>query len=90
MNKVIIGLIFILFIACSDDNSDVKSDFNTTVDPLMEKQMRIGDYLFVNKLRHGDSLPMTPISIPFEHNKIPDSINRKDILVFPSDTTELQ
>ena len=33
--------------------------------------MRIGDYLFVNKMKYGPKLPQTPISIPFVHNRIP-------------------
>ena len=37
----------------------------------MEKTMRIGDYLFVNKMKYGPKLPQTPISIPFVHNRIP-------------------
>ena len=37
----------------------------------MEKTMRIGDYLFVNKMKYGAKLPQTPISIPFVHNRIP-------------------
>ena len=37
----------------------------------MEKTMRIGDYLFVNKMKYGAKLPQTPLSIPFVHNRIP-------------------
>lgn len=37
----------------------------------MEKTMRVGDYLFVNKMKYGPKLPQTPISIPFVHNRIP-------------------
>jgi signal peptidase I len=37
----------------------------------MEKTMRIGDYLFVNKMKYGARSPMTPISVPFIHNRIP-------------------
>ncbi len=37
----------------------------------MEKTMRIGDYLFVNKLKYGARSPMTVISVPFVHNRIP-------------------
>ena len=37
----------------------------------MEKTMRVGDYLFVNKMKYGAKLPQTPISIPFVHNRIP-------------------
>lgn len=37
----------------------------------MEKTMRIGDYLFVNKMKYGARSPMTPLSVPFIHNRIP-------------------
>lgn len=37
----------------------------------MEKTMRIGDYLFVNKMKYGARSPMTPLSVPFVHNRIP-------------------
>lgn len=37
----------------------------------MEKTMRIGDYLFVNKIKYGARSPMTPLSVPFVHNRIP-------------------
>ena len=37
----------------------------------MEKTMRVGDYLFVNKMEYGAKLPQTPMSIPFVHNRIP-------------------
>ena len=37
----------------------------------MEKTMRVGDYLFVNKMKYGAKLPQTPMSIPFVHNRIP-------------------
>lgn len=37
----------------------------------MERTMRIGDYLFVNKMKYGARSPMTPLSVPFVHNRIP-------------------
>jgi len=43
--------------------------------PSMEKDLLVGDYLFVSKLSYGPKLPNTPLSIPFFHNYIP-VINR--------------
>ncbi|MCT4623211.1 MAG: signal peptidase I [Schleiferiaceae bacterium] len=37
----------------------------------MEKSMMIGDFLFVSKLHYGVRMPMTPISFPLVHNKLP-------------------
>lgn len=39
--------------------------------PSMEKDLLVGDYLFVSKLSYGPKLPNTPLSIPFFHNYIP-------------------
>lgn len=39
--------------------------------PSMEKEMLVGDFLFVNKLAYGTRVPMTPISFPLAHNTIP-------------------
>jgi signal peptidase I len=39
----------------------------------MEKTIRIGDYIFVNKLRYGPRMPMTLFSVPFTHNTLPFS-----------------
>ena len=48
----------------------------------MEKSLMVGDFLFVSKLHYGVRLPMTPISIPFMHNKIPFT-NTKSYVDFP-------
>jgi signal peptidase I len=37
----------------------------------MEKNLLIGDYLFVSKVSYGAKLPETPISFPFTHNTMP-------------------
>ena len=37
----------------------------------MEKNLLVGDYLFVSKVSYGPKLPNTPLSIPFVHNTIP-------------------
>lgn len=37
----------------------------------MEGSLMIGDYLFVSKFSYGARLPMTPVSFPFAHNKMP-------------------
>lgn len=39
--------------------------------PSMEKDLLVGDYLFVSKMSYGTKLPNTPLSIPFFHNYIP-------------------
>lgn len=37
----------------------------------MEESMMIGDFLFVSKMHYGTRLPMTPLSLPLLHDKIP-------------------
>ena len=37
----------------------------------MEKTIKVGDYIFVNKLRYGPRMPMTFFSMPFVHNTLP-------------------
>jgi signal peptidase I len=37
----------------------------------MEKDLLIGDHLFVSKLSYGPRLPNTPISFPFAHHTLP-------------------
>jgi signal peptidase I len=37
----------------------------------MEKTLLVNDFLFVGKCNYGARLPMTPLAIPFIHNKIP-------------------
>ena len=49
----------------------------------MEKSMMIGDFLFVSKLHYGVRLPMTPISVPLIHNKIPGT-SVKSFIEWPS------
>jgi signal peptidase I len=39
----------------------------------LEKTLLIGDRLFVSKLSYGPKMPMTPISFPLVHNKLPFS-----------------
>lgn len=55
----------------------------------MEKTMRIGDYLFVNKIKYGAKLPQTPISIPFVHNRIPLTFIPSYVNWFSSDYRRL-
>ncbi|TAE48738.1 MAG: signal peptidase I [Bacteroidetes bacterium] len=37
----------------------------------MERTMMAGDFLFVSKYHYGTRMPMTPLAVPFVHNKIP-------------------
>ncbi len=37
----------------------------------MEKEMLVGDYLFVSKISYGPKMPNTPLSIPFTHHTMP-------------------
>jgi len=37
----------------------------------MEKTLRIGDHLFVSKLKYGPKIPNTPISFPFAQHTMP-------------------
>ncbi|MEH0008429.1 MAG: signal peptidase I [Flavobacteriales bacterium] len=37
----------------------------------MEKTLMIGDFLFVNKMIYGARLPITPLTLPLIHRKVP-------------------
>ena len=39
--------------------------------PSMEKELLVGDFLFVNKISYGTRVPFTPLSYPLVHNTIP-------------------
>jgi len=39
--------------------------------PSMEKNLLVGDMLFVSKISYGARLPMTPMTFPFTHNTMP-------------------
>nr|WP_256471393.1 signal peptidase I [Solitalea agri] len=41
----------------------------------MEKNIMIGDHLYVSKLNFGPRLPMTPIAMPLVHNTLPFTNN---------------
>ncbi len=45
----------------------------------MEKDLLIGDYLFVSKVSYGAKVPNTPLSFPFAHNRMP-VLNTKSYL----------
>lgn len=46
----------------------------------MESTLRIGDYLFVNKMRYGAKVPSTPLTFPFTHNTLPFTDNTPSFL----------
>jgi len=37
----------------------------------MEKSLMVGDFLFVSKMHYGVRVPMTQLSLPLVHNKVP-------------------
>lgn len=39
--------------------------------PSMEKNLLVGDFLFVSKIHYGAKIPETPITFPFTHNTLP-------------------
>ncbi|HET8964420.1 MAG TPA: signal peptidase I [Chitinophagales bacterium] len=43
----------------------------------MEKSLLCGDYILVSKVSYGSRVPNTPLSIPFVHQQIPFTENRK-------------
>jgi signal peptidase I len=57
-------------IAASVIRTNVVEAFNIP-SPSMEKELLVGDFLFVSKVSYGPKLPNTPIAIPFVHNTIP-------------------
>lgn len=42
----------------------------------MEKSLLIGDFLFVSKMSYGSRMPLTTITFPFAHNKLPFTDNK--------------
>jgi signal peptidase I len=46
----------------------------------MEKNLLVGDYLFVSKFHYGPKLPNTPIAFPFAHHTLPLTKNTKSYL----------
>lgn len=46
----------------------------------MEKTLRIGDHLFVSKLKYGPKVPNTPLAFPFAQNILPFTTNVKSYL----------
>ena len=48
----------------------------------MEKSLLAGDYIFVSKLKYGPRLPITPVAIPFTHNKMPFTENNSSFLPY--------
>ena len=36
----------------------------------MERTLMAGDFLFVSKFHYGSRMPMTPVAVPFVHNKV--------------------
>lgn len=49
----------------------------------MEKELLVGDYLFVSKYHYGPRLPNTPLSLPFMHHTVP-VLNTKSYSSIPN------
>lgn len=49
----------------------------------MEGEMLIGDRLFVSKINYGARVPMTPIALPYVHNKIGNSPSYTEAIKLP-------
>ncbi len=41
----------------------------------MEKTIQVGDFIMVSKIHYGARIPITPLSFPFSHQKIPFTDN---------------
>ena len=48
--------------------------------PSMEKDLLVGDYLFVSKFNYGPRMPITPLSFPFAHHTLPGTKFTKSYL----------
>jgi signal peptidase I len=48
----------------------------------MEKDLLVGDYLFVSKVSYGPRMPNTPLSFPFAHHTLPLTENTKSFLTW--------
>lgn len=46
----------------------------------MEKTLLVNDFLFVNKMSYGARIPQTPLSFPFVHNTMPNSVTTPSYL----------
>ncbi len=49
----------------------------------MEGEMLVGDRLFVSKINYGARVPMTPIALPYVHNKIGNSPSYTEAIKLP-------
>lgn len=52
----------------------------TIPSPSMEKSLLSGDYVLVSKLSYGPRIPITPLSIPFAHQRMPFTENTRSYL----------
>lgn len=50
--------------------------------PSMEKNLLVGDFLFVSKISYGAKLPETPICFPFTHNTMPFTGTKSYLEIF--------
>ncbi len=52
----------------------------TIPSPSMEKTLLTGDYIVVSKLSYGPRIPITPLSFPFVHQRLPFTENTNSYL----------
>ncbi len=50
----------------------------------MEKDLLVGDYLFVSKFNYGPKMPNTPIAFPFVHHTMPTTAHTPSFIEWPS------
>ncbi len=76
MNAILLALLTILVIRA------FFFDAFTIPSASMEKSLLTGDYIFVSKLSYGPRLPITPLSFPFVHQKLPFTENTNSFLTW--------
>lgn len=50
--------------------------------PSMEKNLLVGDFLFVSKVSYGPKIPQTPVAFPFVHHTLPVVQTRSYLNIF--------
>lgn len=50
--------------------------------PSMEKNLLVGDFLFVSKISYGPKIPQTPVAFPFVHHTLPVANTKSYLNIF--------